>query len=62
MFLVAGFDNDDPYVFTINKEEVVVRNNINQNHIITYGASWRGDTEPVHKLLKDTPLNFEIML
>jgi hypothetical protein len=39
----------------------VVRNNINQNDIITYGASWRGETEPVHKLLKGTPLNFEIM-
>ncbi|MDV8116064.1 hypothetical protein ACO1DB_27655 [Bacillus cereus] len=60
-FHVSGFDNDEAFVYDVSKNNVSRRNYDNDEKGIIYGAVWRGESEPTSKLLKDTPLNFDIM-
>lgn len=59
-FIVAGYDKDVPFVFDVNKDNCYRANHDEEKGII-YGASWNGESEPVSKLFKDTPFNFDLM-
>lgn len=62
-FLVAGFDNDEPYVYSVTSKDLK-RINVDETGEITYGASWRGEIDPISKLLVSepkAPLNFTLM-
>jgi 20S proteasome alpha/beta subunit len=61
-FFLAGFDNDEPFVYDISLQNVY-RHNI-KNGEIKYGCTWKGELEAINKLFignKPTAFNFKIM-
>ncbi|MEH6932413.1 hypothetical protein [Bacillus sp. JJ783] len=59
-FQVAGFENDEAYMYSVCKDEVK-RQNYSETNSLIYGAAWRGEPQATSKLLKDTDINFEMM-
>lgn len=53
-FVVAGYDDDIPYVYDVSKEEVSRINALN-NGDISYGAHWNGRIDPVERLFNSQP-------
>lgn len=51
-FFVCGYDEDEPFVYTVNKE--LKRGNID-NGKIRYASSWSGEQEAITKLLNSQP-------
>ncbi len=60
VFIVAGYYKDVPFVFAVDKHGFH-RKNATEDGNILYGAYWNGEEEPVTKLFKDTPFNFDLM-
>lgn len=58
-FILAGYDDDEPYVYDVSKD-YAERVNYKENQIV-YAASWNGDKLPVTRMFKDTPFNFSLM-
>lgn len=59
VFIVAGFDNDIPFVFTVHKNAVTLENS-NEDGSVNYGALWRGETDPLNKLLSNFSFNADL--
>lgn len=59
-FFVAGYDNDEGFIYTVNKD-FVFRKNVNSDGEIIHGATWNGQILPVSKLFQETEFNFELM-
>nr|WP_054550311.1 hypothetical protein [Lysinibacillus sphaericus] len=59
-FIVAGFDNDEPYVFTVDKMTCNRCNVVDTGELYS-GAFWNGELLPVQKILEDTVINFDFM-
>ncbi|MGE7545075.1 hypothetical protein [Sporosarcina newyorkensis] len=59
-FIVAGFDDDEQFIYSLDKE-VCLRRNIEDNGELFRGAFWNGEIEPVSKLFHETPFNFNLM-
>lgn len=58
-FILAGYDNDIPYVYDVSKDHV---NRLNYSEgKINYATSWNGDKLPVTNLLADIKFNFDLM-
>ena len=60
-FFVCGYDEDEPFVYIVNKE--LKRVNI-ENAKIRYASSWSGEQEAITKLLNSqppTPINHGMM-
>lgn len=51
-FFVCGYDEDEPYVYTVNKE--VKRSNI-ENGKMRYSSIWSGEQAAITKLLNGKP-------
>lgn len=59
-FTVAGYNQDEPFVYFVNKSEYI-RKNSDENNNLYYGAYWNGEHAAFSKLVKETPLNFDLM-
>lgn len=59
LLLVAGFQDDEPHVYSINQQSF---NRLNKREDeILYNASWTGDTEAADKLLISTNVDYKLM-
>ena len=59
LFYLAGFDNDEPFVYLINQENLIRKNYFEGE--LEYGASWSGDYDPVSRLFNENNHNFHLM-
>lgn len=61
-FLISGYYKDKPYVYNLNNNGILHKNL--KDGSIQYGASWRGETTAVSKLIlgnDPTPIDFSLM-
>ncbi len=62
-FHVAGYLDDEPYLYTIDLYNIK-RMNISESSTVQYGACWSGAQEAINKLLNSEPImatNFDLM-
>lgn len=59
LLLVAGYQDDVPFVYSITPNNIVLRNQKNEE--IEYCATWAGDKEAATKLLATTEMNYTLM-
>ncbi|HHX9918394.1 TPA: hypothetical protein ACVTHL_005477 [Bacillus cereus] len=60
LFKVAGFDNDEAYVYSVSKDGVQ-RENYSESQDIIYGVLWDGEPKATSNLLKNTSIDFKMM-
>lgn len=60
LFLIAGYDEDKPFVFNVDKNVAVILNQNDQGEL-EYGAGWRGDDSVMNRLFTGSILNPNLM-
>lgn len=61
-FFIAGFDNDEPYVYEVGVD--VIRKNINDDNTLYNGCAWHGEQDAINRLILSepiTPFAFDLM-
>ncbi|PGL45469.1 hypothetical protein [Bacillus thuringiensis] len=60
LFKVAGFHNDEAYVYSVSKDNVQ-RENYSENQELIYGALWDGEPRATSNLLQGSDIAFGVM-
>jgi hypothetical protein len=60
-FQIAGYDNDIPYVYDVQKGKITRNNYTEEQDLVHYGAKWDGQTDPISKLFQGSSFNFDLM-
>jgi hypothetical protein len=58
VLLVAGYQDDVPFVYSVTQHEVVLRNREGEG--VKYSSTWAGDSEAADKLLLATQINYPL--
>ncbi|MGI8216681.1 MULTISPECIES: hypothetical protein [Bacillus cereus group] len=58
VFKVAGYDNDEPFVFSLAKKHFVRTNKNDSSGRLTCGANWDGDYEETNIFLQNIKMDY----